>query len=196
MSATATLAPAGPQNMRALERANKVRLARADLKRRIATGSPGCRRDPPVPWEAASMTIADLLISQRRWGESRCRKLLAQLQISETKTLGSLTDRQRQTLATICREQGALPRSAGEPASCAGLWTPPGRGARTRGDEVFCRAPVSRAPGARGCGNGQPDESFSCHHPASIPIRPRRGRTSHTPQPRSPRSVTRRRTNL
>ena len=38
MSATATLAPAGPQYMRALERANKVRLARADLKRRIATG--------------------------------------------------------------------------------------------------------------------------------------------------------------
>ena len=31
-------------------------------------------------------------------------------------------------------------------------------------------------------GNGQPDESLSCHQPASIPIRPRRGRTS---RPRS-----------
>jgi hypothetical protein len=55
------------------------------------------------------MTIADLLMSQRRWGESRCRKLLAQLQISESKSLASLTDRQRQTLAAVCREQGAIP---------------------------------------------------------------------------------------
>ena len=31
--------------------------------------------------------------------------------------------------------------------------------------------------------NGQPEESLSCHQPASIPIRPRRGRTSQTPQP-------------
>jgi hypothetical protein len=110
MSATATLTPAGPQYMRALERANKVRLARADLKRRIATGElPAADVIVECPWEAQSMTIADLLMSQRRWGESRCRKLLAQLQISEAKTLDSLTDRQRQTLAMVCREQGAIP---------------------------------------------------------------------------------------
>jgi hypothetical protein len=110
MSATATLAPAGPQYMRALERANKVRLARADLKRRIATGElPAADVILQCPWEAHSMTVADLLMSQRRWGESRCRKLLAQLQMSETKTLGSLTDRQRHTLAAVCREQGAIP---------------------------------------------------------------------------------------
>jgi hypothetical protein len=96
--------------MRALERANKVRLARADLKRRIATGElPAADVIVECPWEAQSMTIADLLMSQRRWGESRCRKLLAQLQISEAKTLASLTERQRQTLATVCREQGAIP---------------------------------------------------------------------------------------
>jgi hypothetical protein len=109
MSATATLAPAGPQYMRALERANKVRLARADLKRRIATGElPAADVIVECPWEAQSMTIADLLMSQRRWGESRCRKLLAQLQISEAKTLASLTDRQRHTLAAICREPSAV----------------------------------------------------------------------------------------
>jgi hypothetical protein len=96
--------------MRALERANKVRLARADLKRRIATGElPAAEVIVECPWEAQSMTIADLLMSQRRWGESRCRKLLAQLQISEAKTLASLTERQRQTLAAVCRDQGAIP---------------------------------------------------------------------------------------
>ena len=45
MNATATITPAnraggpgGPQYMRALERANKVRLARAELKRMVALG--------------------------------------------------------------------------------------------------------------------------------------------------------------
>ena len=41
MNATATIAPAGPQHMRALERANQVRLARAELKRRVASGEIG-----------------------------------------------------------------------------------------------------------------------------------------------------------
>jgi hypothetical protein len=119
MSATATLAPAGragvppaggpPQYMRALERANKVRLARADLKRRVATGElEAAEVILECPWEAQSMTVADLLTSQRRWGESRCRKLLSQLQLSETKTVGSLTDRQRRTLASACQDQGVV----------------------------------------------------------------------------------------
>ncbi len=102
MTATATIAPAPPQHMRALQRANKVRLARADLKRRIAEGHIqvgdvilAC------PWEAASMTIAELLLSQRRWGDARCRKFLSQIGISETKIVGALTDRQRRALAAL-----------------------------------------------------------------------------------------------
>jgi hypothetical protein len=106
MNATATIAPAGPQYMRALERANKVRLARAELKRRVATGElDAAEVILECPWEAHSMTVADLLVSQRRWGASRCRKLLYQLQLSEAKTVGSLTERQRRTLASACQEQ-------------------------------------------------------------------------------------------
>ncbi len=102
MNATATIAPAGPQYMRALERANKVRLARAELKRRVATGEV-CVAEVILecPWEAQSMAVADLLMSQRRWGESRCRKFLAIVPMSETKTVGSMTDRQRRTLAAM-----------------------------------------------------------------------------------------------
>jgi hypothetical protein len=100
MSATATIAPAGPQYMRALERANKVRLARAELKRSVATGETQVADVIlECPWEAESMAVADLLMSQRRWGESRCRKFLAQIPMSETKTVGSMTERQRRTLA-------------------------------------------------------------------------------------------------
>jgi hypothetical protein len=102
MNATATIAPTGPQYMRALERANKVRLARAELKRRVATGEIDVAQVLlECPWEATNMAVADLLVSQRRWGQTRCRKFLAQLQISEKKTIGSLTDRQRQTLAAM-----------------------------------------------------------------------------------------------
>lgn len=115
MNATATIAPAmtpagtaaaagaaGPQYMRALERANKVRLARADLKRRVATGETSVGEIVlQCPWEAERMTVADLLMSQRRWGVSRCRKFLAQIPMSETKTVGTMTDRQRRTLAMM-----------------------------------------------------------------------------------------------
>jgi len=104
MNATATMAPAGPQYMRALERANKVRLARAELKRRVADGE---LRVADVildcPWEAESMAVADLLMSQHRWGQTRCRKFLSQIPMSEKKTIGSMTDRQRQTLAGMLR---------------------------------------------------------------------------------------------
>ena len=102
MNATATIAPAGPQYMRALERANKVRLARAELKRRIATGELSVAQVIlECPWEAESMAVADLLCSQRRWGENRCRKFLALVPMSETKTVGSMTERQRRTLAAM-----------------------------------------------------------------------------------------------
>ena len=102
MNATATVAPAGPQYMRALERANQVRLARAELKRRVAIGELHVAEVIlECPWEAESMAVADLLMSQRRWGQTRCRKFLAQVPMSEKKTIGSMTDRQRRTLAAM-----------------------------------------------------------------------------------------------
>jgi hypothetical protein len=102
MNATATVAPTGPQYMRALERANQVRLARADLKRRVALDELAVA-DVIVecPWEAESMAVGDLLMSQRRWGQTRCRKFLAQVPMSEKKTIGSMTDRQRHTVAAM-----------------------------------------------------------------------------------------------
>jgi len=100
--ATATMAPARPQHMQALQRANEVRLARAELKRKVGEGAIAV--DEVIlacPWEAASMTIAELLTSQRRWGTTRCRKFLAGIGMPETKTVGSMTERQRTLLATL-----------------------------------------------------------------------------------------------
>ena len=96
------LAPPPPQHMRALERANAVRLARAELKRKVAMDQIDVAAVVlNCPWEAESMAVADLLMSQRRWGQTRCRKFLAQVPMSERKTIGSMTDRQRRTLAAM-----------------------------------------------------------------------------------------------
>jgi hypothetical protein len=101
MNAVATIAPA-PQHLRALARANEVRLARAELKRQVAEGEISAAHVIlECPWEAASMTVADLLTSQRRWGTTRCRKLLQSVPMSENKTVGSMTERQRQALAAM-----------------------------------------------------------------------------------------------
>ena len=89
-----------PQRLRALERANEIRLARAELKRRIADGDISAAEvivSPPCA--AISWAIGELLMSQRRWGATRCRKFLLRNQISETKPIGALTERQRRLLA-------------------------------------------------------------------------------------------------
>ncbi len=102
MSASATAVPHRPQYLRALERANEVRVARAELKRRVAFGDIAAADVLlTCPWQARSMAVGELLTSQRRWGSSRARKLLALLPISETKSVGSMTDRQRHALAAL-----------------------------------------------------------------------------------------------
>jgi hypothetical protein len=97
-----------PQHMQALARANRVRLARAELKRSIGRGEVDVAevvRD--CPWETESMTLAELLTSQRRWGRTRARKLLQALALSENKRVGTLTPRQRALLVSTLNGQGA-----------------------------------------------------------------------------------------
>jgi hypothetical protein len=90
--------------MQALARANEVRLARAALKRDVSAGR---RRVTEVlldsPWEAESMSLTELLCSQRRWGRARSRKLLSSIALSEGKRIGSLTERQRRILVAALR---------------------------------------------------------------------------------------------
>jgi hypothetical protein len=87
------------QCMEALARANQVRLARAALKRDISAGRRcviGVIEDSP--WEANSMSLSELLCSQRRWGRARSRKLLSAAALGEGKKVGTLTERQRRIL--------------------------------------------------------------------------------------------------
>jgi len=109
MKETASM-PQDPQRLRALEQANAIRLARADLKRRIAEGEAsaaevilGC------PDAVRSWTVSDLLVCQRRWGRTRCRKFLERHGISEIKPIGSLTQRQRRLLADELNDCCSMP---------------------------------------------------------------------------------------
>ena len=93
---------ANSRSMQALQRANHIRRARSLLKRRVADG----QLAPAdviltCPSEIASMPVAQLLASQRGWGEARSRAFLAQVAVREDKSIGSLTERQRRTAASL-----------------------------------------------------------------------------------------------
>jgi hypothetical protein len=99
MTPTATIV-AVPGRLLALERANEIRRARAQLKRRIGAGQLSVAEvilDPPV--EVGSWPVAKLLASQRHWGAAKCSTFLAHNRISEVKPVGELTERQRRLLA-------------------------------------------------------------------------------------------------
>ncbi len=112
MEAASTAAPAAvPQHIRALEHANRVRLARAALKRAVRAGD--LRAEQIVrscPWEAETMSVSELLRSQSRWGRTRTRKFLVPLAVSENRQLGRLTLRQRDALATALEKKLAARR--------------------------------------------------------------------------------------
>lgn len=65
------------QHMEALDKANKVRLGRAEVKRDVHNGK--CTVIDVLecmPYVCESMSIYELLTSQRRWGRRRALKLL------------------------------------------------------------------------------------------------------------------------
>src|ERR1700744_642757 len=95
-----TQMPPEPQRLRALEHANAIRLARAELKRRIAEGEVSAAEVIlECPAAARRWPASEPLLSQRRWGSTRCRKFLERNGVSEIKLIGSLTERQRLLLA-------------------------------------------------------------------------------------------------
>ena len=102
MGTSATVGAGSEQHLRALEYANRVRLARARMKRKVAAGELSAAEVIlNCPWQAATMAISDLLMSQKRWGRTRCRRLLMSHNVPENKQIGTLTERQRVVLSTV-----------------------------------------------------------------------------------------------
>jgi hypothetical protein len=78
------------------------------MKRKIAAGELSATEVVlNCPWQAHSMSISDLLMSQKRWGRTRCRRLLVSLGVPENKQVGTLTERQRLALAAVLTAKNA-----------------------------------------------------------------------------------------
>jgi len=92
------------QRLDALERANEVRTKRAKLKRDLKGGRESIHTlllDPPDFVETAK--VFDMLLAVPKYGRVKVNKVLAQCRISPSKTIGGLSQRQRDELVSLLR---------------------------------------------------------------------------------------------
>ncbi len=87
------------QRMEALKRANDIRVRRAQLKKDLKDGRvqiDGILMDPPEYVSTAK--VFDMLMAVPKFGRVKASRLLNQCRISQSKTVGGLSERQRAEL--------------------------------------------------------------------------------------------------
>ena len=92
------------QRMDALQRANEIRSRRAQLKRDLKAGRASIHHlllDPPEWVETAK--VFDMLLAVPKYGRVKANKILTTCRISPSKTIGGLSQRQRDELITSLR---------------------------------------------------------------------------------------------
>lgn len=88
------------QHMIALDRANEVRMARAQLKRDIRTGQVSVLDILASPPEHAhTMRLYDLLTAMPMVGKFKADAVMRRLHCSAAKTVGEMSERQRLEVA-------------------------------------------------------------------------------------------------
>ena len=90
------------QRMEALHRANEIRVRRAQLKRDLKTGQASISdilRTPPE--YVLTAKVYDMLVAVPKYGRVKAIRLLNQCRISQSKTVGGLSDRQRSELVDL-----------------------------------------------------------------------------------------------
>jgi len=90
------------QRMEALQRANDIRSRRAQLKRDLKAGRQPIAellRNPPEYVETAK--VFDLLLAVPKYGRVKVNKILSICRISPSKTIGGLSERQRNELVEL-----------------------------------------------------------------------------------------------
>lgn len=92
------------QRMDALAKGNTVRTRRKTLKRDVKAGKLSAKVVLANPPEyAETMKVIDLLLSIPKIGQVKADKVLRQARISPSKTLGGLSERQRNELVYLVR---------------------------------------------------------------------------------------------
>ena len=92
------------QRMDALKRANEIRTRRARLKRDLKAGRMkihGLLLDPPDYLQTAK--AFDLLLAVPKYGRVKANRILTHCRISPSKTIGGLSERQRNELVSYLR---------------------------------------------------------------------------------------------
>jgi hypothetical protein len=92
------------QRMDALQRANAIRTRRAQLKRDLKAGRASIHTllsQPPEYVETAK--VFDMLLAVPKYGRVKANKVLQQCRISPSKTIGGLSERQRDELVSLLR---------------------------------------------------------------------------------------------
>jgi hypothetical protein len=87
------------QRMDALKRANDIRVRRAKLKKDLKVGRvriDSILREPPE--YVATAKVFDMLMAVPKFGRVKATRFLNQDRISQSKTVGGLSDRQRSEL--------------------------------------------------------------------------------------------------
>jgi hypothetical protein len=87
------------QRMEALKRANDIRVRRAQLKKDLKTGAANIDdvlRNPPDYVSTAK--VFDILMAVPKFGRVKAARFLNQCRISQSKTVGGLSERQRAEL--------------------------------------------------------------------------------------------------
>jgi len=90
------------QRMDALRRANEIRVRRAQLKKDLKSGHAQIEqilRNPPGYVETAK--VFDMLMAVPKFGRVKAARLLNQCRISQSKTVGGLSERQRAELVNL-----------------------------------------------------------------------------------------------
>ena len=90
------------QRMEALRRANEIRVRRAKLKKDLKAGRARIEdilTRPPEYVETAK--VFDMLMAVPKFGRVKAAKLLNQCRISQSKTVGGLSERQRAELVDL-----------------------------------------------------------------------------------------------
>lgn len=88
--------------MEALQRANEIRSKRAQLKKQLKDGALSIAEvisSPPEYIQTAK--VIDLLMAVPRCGKVRATRYLNQCRIAQGKTIGGLTERQRDELLEL-----------------------------------------------------------------------------------------------
>ena len=92
------------QRMDALQRANQIRTRRAQLKKDLKAGRVSIHTlllDPPEYLQTAK--VFDLLLAVPKYGRVKVNRILTHCRISPSKTIGGLSERQRNELVSYLR---------------------------------------------------------------------------------------------